>query len=98
MLASLVSLALVSTASAHTLFQRLSVNGVDQGQAVGIRVPRSNYPILDLASNDLICNKNYTSPVSDKVIDVEAGATLGAFWGHILGGMLRSVFFGLDVC
>jgi hypothetical protein len=34
--------ALVSTASAHTIFQKVSVNGVDQGQLKGVRAPDSD--------------------------------------------------------
>ncbi len=30
---------LVSSASAHTIFQKLYVNGVDQGELTGIRAP-----------------------------------------------------------
>lgn len=38
--ASLLSVALLSgVASAHTIFQELWVNGVDQGVLTGIRVP-----------------------------------------------------------
>ena len=83
---SLFVLALAGTSSAHTLFHRLSVNGVDQGSKVGMRVPRSNYPILSVETPDLACNKNFSSPSSDAVINVEAGATVGAFWGHVVGG------------
>jgi hypothetical protein len=39
----LVFLALLaSAADAHTIFQKISVNGSDKGQGVGVRVARSN--------------------------------------------------------
>jgi hypothetical protein len=39
----LAFLALVAgTANAHTIFQKISVNGSDKGQGVGVRVARSN--------------------------------------------------------
>ena len=34
---------LAGSASAHTIFQKLYVNGADQGELVGIRAPDSNY-------------------------------------------------------
>ncbi|EEB97872.1 hypothetical protein MPER_02717, partial [Moniliophthora perniciosa FA553] len=40
---SLLSLVLLAAAtSAKTVFSAVSVNGVDQGHAVGVRVPSSN--------------------------------------------------------
>ena len=33
---------LATSSSAHTIFQNLWVNGVDQGRGVGIRVPNYN--------------------------------------------------------
>ncbi|KAG7442955.1 uncharacterized protein BT62DRAFT_982159 [Guyanagaster necrorhizus] len=42
--------------SAHTIFQELYVNGVDQGHETGIRVPDYDGPITDVTSNDIICN------------------------------------------
>jgi hypothetical protein len=39
----LAFLALVAgAANAHTIFQKISVNGSDKGQGVGVRVARSN--------------------------------------------------------
>lgn len=43
MKASFCALAILSsTVSAHTIFQELYVNGVDQGKLTGIRHPSSN--------------------------------------------------------
>lgn len=33
----------VARIQAHTLFQKVSVNGVDQGDLTGVRVPDSNF-------------------------------------------------------
>ncbi|KXN88107.1 putative endo-beta-1,4-glucanase D [Leucoagaricus sp. SymC.cos] len=80
---------LSSVASAHTIFQELYVNDVDQGHINGIRVPDYDGPIMDVTSNDLICNGGinpYHQPVSQTVIDVPAGAQVTAEWHHTLNG------------
>ena len=72
---------LVRTASAHTIFQELYVNGKSAGHLKGIRVPDSNSPLKDVTSPDIICNGGinpYHQPVSQAVIDVPAGATVTA--------------------
>ncbi|KAI0655315.1 glycoside hydrolase family 61 protein [Cubamyces menziesii] len=85
---SLTAAALAGSASAHTIFQKLYVNGVDQGQLTGIRAPDYDGPITDVTSNDIICNgagiNPYHQPVSQAVIDVPAGATVTAEWHHTL--------------
>ncbi|KDR82597.1 hypothetical protein GALMADRAFT_237994 [Galerina marginata CBS 339.88] len=78
---------LTKSASAHSIFQEFYVNGVSQGHEVGIRVPTSNSPILDVTSNDLICNGGinpYQQPVSKTVIPVPAGAQVTAEFHHTL--------------
>ncbi|KAJ3561749.1 hypothetical protein NP233_g10004 [Leucocoprinus birnbaumii] len=85
--ASLASL--LSVTSAHTIFQELYVNGVDQGHLTGIRVPDYDGPITDVTSNDLICNGGinpYHTPISQAVIDIPAGAQVTAEWHHTLNG------------
>ncbi|EJF60005.1 glycoside hydrolase family 61 protein [Dichomitus squalens LYAD-421 SS1] len=75
------------TASAHTIFQKLYVNGADQGELTGIRAPDYDGPITDVTSNDIICNGGvnpYHQPVSQAVINVPAGATVTAEWHHVL--------------
>ncbi|KAF8914868.1 glycosyl hydrolase family 61-domain-containing protein [Mucidula mucida] len=67
---------LVSTVSAHTIFQELYVNGVSQ-------------PITDVTSNDVICNGGinpYHTPISTTVIPVAAGTQVTAEWHHTLSG------------
>ncbi|EMD39566.1 glycoside hydrolase family 61 protein [Gelatoporia subvermispora B] len=81
--------ALVSSASAHTIFQEMYVNGVDEGHEVAIRVPTYDGPITDVTSNDLICNGGinpYQQPVSQAIIQVPAGAQVTAEWHHTLAG------------
>ncbi|EAU86100.1 endoglucanase II [Coprinopsis cinerea okayama7 len=85
---SLATLAvLLSSVSAHTIFQELHVNGVRQGRTVGIRVPYYNGPIENVNSNDIICNGGinpYKTPISQTVIPVPAGATVTAEWRYTL--------------
>ncbi|KAJ4467252.1 glycoside hydrolase family 61 protein [Lentinula aciculospora] len=70
------------TAFAHTIFQELYVNGVDQGHLTGIRVP-------DYDGVHLICNGGinpYHQPISQAIIPVPAGAQVTAEWHHTLAG------------
>ncbi|KAK0201881.1 glycosyl hydrolase family 61-domain-containing protein [Desarmillaria ectypa] len=73
-------------ADARTVFSAVSVNGVDQGHAVGVRVPSSNAPITDIDSNGLICNTNFIQPISDEVIKVAAGDKITAQFHHTSAG------------
>jgi hypothetical protein len=83
---SLVSAAtLVSSATAHTIFQKVSVNGADQGQLKGVRAPDSDYPITNVNDGSFACNKDLTHKDST-VITIPAGAKVGAWWGHVIGG------------
>ncbi|TFY83106.1 hypothetical protein EWM64_g910 [Hericium alpestre] len=83
-LASLVVLA--SSAFANTVFSSMSVNGVPQGQGVGIRVPSANSPITDVTSDDIICNTGFLQPVSQAVIPVPAGGSVTANFHHRSAG------------
>ncbi|KAH7916648.1 glycoside hydrolase family 61 protein [Hygrophoropsis aurantiaca] len=81
--------AIANCASAHTIFQEVYVNGVDQGHINGIRVPSYDGSITDVTSNDLICNGGinpYVQPVSDVIISVPAGASVTTEWHHTLAG------------
>jgi cellulase len=77
--------ALATAVSGHAIFQRVSVNGVDQGQLKGVRAPYSNSPITDLNHADFACNTNIQLRDST-VIKVPAGARVGAWWQHEIGG------------
>ncbi|KIO24775.1 glycoside hydrolase family 61 protein [Tulasnella calospora MUT 4182] len=83
---SLAVLALsVASAQAHSIFQRVHVNGVDQGLVKGIRYPDYNGPITDVDSVDIICNGGVNplhTPLPTDIINIPAGATVGAEWHH----------------
>jgi len=72
-------------ANAHTIFQKVSVNGVDQGQLKGVRAPDSDYPIQDVNDAEFACNKGITHKDST-IINIPAGARVGSWWGHVIGG------------
>ena len=78
-------LPLAASASAHSIFQKVSVNGADQGQLRGVRAPYSNYPIQNVNHPDFACNTNIQIK-DNNVITVPAGARVGAWWGHEIGG------------
>lgn len=69
---------LASSTYARTVFSAVSVNGVDQGHGVGVRVPAANIPMTDINSNNIICNTGFIQPVSQAVISVTAGAQVTA--------------------
>jgi len=69
---------------AHSIFQRLSVNGKDMGQLNGIRASLNNNPMQDVMSSDMICGRNPSS--SQTIINIAAGDKIGAYWGHVIGG------------
>ncbi|KAG8956481.1 hypothetical protein FRC03_010817 [Tulasnella sp. 419] len=77
----------VASANAHTIMQKLWVNGVDQGYLKGIRHPTYDGPILDVNSNDIICNGGpnpLVTPYPTEIIDIPAGATVTTEWHHDL--------------
>ncbi|KAH6850774.1 glycosyl hydrolase family 61-domain-containing protein [Chaetomium sp. MPI-CAGE-AT-0009] len=80
---SLVTLA--TAVSGHAIFQRLSVNGQDQGQLKGIRAPYSNFPIENVNHADFACNANIQIK-DNNIIKIPAGARVGAWWQHEIGG------------
>jgi cellulase len=43
-------------------------------------------PVEDVTSNSVICNTGFLSPISSKVINVQAGSSMAAWWGHVIGG------------
>ncbi|CAL1712872.1 unnamed protein product [Somion occarium] len=88
--ASLLALSTLATSAfAHTIFQQLYFNGVDQGHINGIRVPDYDGPITDVTSNDVICNGGinpYHQPISKAVLTVAAGSQVTTEWHHTLNG------------
>ncbi|TFK69344.1 family 61 glycosyl hydrolase [Pluteus cervinus] len=85
---ALTSLALVAVSQAHTIFQKISIDGVEQGQLRGVRAPDgpySTYPIQDLTDPNMACNTGIVYK-DDIVHQITAGSTVGAWWGHVIGG------------
>ena len=74
-----------SAVSAHTIFQKVSVNGADQGQLKGVRAPDSDYPIQNVNDGNFACNTGITHK-DNTVITVPASAKVGGWWGHVIGG------------
>jgi len=74
----------VATAHAHSIFQRVSVNGADQGLLVGLRAPANDNPVTDVKDPNMVCGQPGTH--SNVVINVKAGDKVGASWGHVIGG------------
>ncbi|KAF3939309.1 Endoglucanase-4 [Dactylella cylindrospora] len=75
--AAIVAASLVSSASAHAIFQKLAINGVDQGTSC-IRLPQgpsANFPVTLVSSNDIRCNVGGSVGVSG-VCSVPAGGTI----------------------
>ncbi|CAI4218434.1 unnamed protein product [Parascedosporium putredinis] len=81
---AVLALGYASLASCHTIFQKVSVNGQDKGQLVGLRAPDQDYPTQDVNNPDMTCGK--VALTSREVISVAAGDKVGAWWGHVLGG------------
>jgi len=75
---------LFATAQAHSIFQRLSVNGADQGLLTGLRAPANDNPVTDVNDANMACGQPGTH--SSTVINVKAGDKIGAAWGHVIGG------------
>ncbi|KAG8870556.1 hypothetical protein FRB97_009652 [Tulasnella sp. 331] len=70
---------------AHTIFQRVHVNGVDQGYLNGVRYPSYNGPITNVTDPSVICNggpNTLVTPFSQTIINVPAGGTFVAEWHH----------------
>ena len=77
--------ALATAVSGHTIFQRVSVNGQDQGQLKGVRAPSSNFPIQNVNDAAMACNTGITYK-DNTIIKVPAGARVGSWWQHVIGG------------
>ncbi|KAL2140262.1 hypothetical protein VTI28DRAFT_4017 [Corynascus sepedonium] len=77
-------LAAALTVEGHCIFQKVSVNGADQGSLTGLRAPNNNNPVQDVSSQDMICGQSGST--SDVVIEVKAGDRIGAWYQHVIGG------------
>lgn len=81
-----LALAFASTASAHATIYSAWVNGNDQGdgQSKYIRSPKGseyNFPVRDLTSPDVVCNKNGAQAVPE-FVKAAAGDKLAFQWFH----------------
>lgn len=56
-------MALVASATAHSTFQQLWVNDVDQ-EGTCVRTPPSNSPVTSVTSSDITCNVGGTTGVA----------------------------------
>lgn len=88
--------ALLSAVSAHQNLHQLWVNDVTPGYQVGIRMPPSNSPVVDLTSNDMACNVGGSKvPSGVKTIEASEGDKIKAQWdnsGH--PGPITHMLFG----
>jgi lytic cellulose monooxygenase (C1-hydroxylating) len=80
-----VLLGFVGFSCGHTIFQKVSVNGQDQGQLKGVRAPSSDYPLMNVNDGNFACNTGIKFKDSN-IINIPAGARVGAWWGHVIGG------------
>jgi cellulase len=82
---SILSAALLTASvNAHGMWQKIKVNGVDQGQSVGISPPSSNNPVLSVSGSSIACNTGLKK--SNAVITVPAGAKVASWFQHVIGG------------
>src|SRR3954462_13585433 len=75
---------LAASVNAHGMWQKIKVNGVDQGQSVGISPPSSNNPVQSVTGSSIACNQGLTK--SNTVITVPAGAKVASWFQHVIGG------------
>ncbi|KAF7903080.1 hypothetical protein EAF00_002982 [Botryotinia globosa] len=55
---SIIAASLLTAVAAHQNFHQFWVNGVSPGYQVSIRMPPSNSPVVDVASDNITCNVN----------------------------------------
>ncbi|KAK4156284.1 glycoside hydrolase [Chaetomidium leptoderma] len=77
-------LASALSVEAHCIFQKLSVNGQENGQLTGLRSPNNNNPVQDVSSSNMICGQ--PGSTSQTVINVKAGDKIGSYFQHVIGG------------
>jgi cellulase len=68
------------------MWQRLKVNGADQGQLVAINPPAVNNPVTVVSGASIACNTGLVSPLSTAVVTVPAGGQVEAWFEHVIGG------------
>jgi cellulase len=75
---------LTASVNGHGMWQKLKVNGVDQGQSNGISPPSSNNPVQVVSGASIACNTGLKK--SNTVITVPAGAKVASWFQHVIGG------------
>jgi hypothetical protein len=68
------------------MWQRLKVNGADQGQLVAINPPAVNNPVTVVSGASIACNTGLVSPLSTAVVTIPAGGQVEAWFEHVIGG------------
>ncbi|KAK4104077.1 lytic polysaccharide monooxygenase [Parathielavia hyrcaniae] len=68
----------------HAIFQKVTVNGRDQGSLTGLRAPRNNNPVQNVNSQDIVCGQSGSK--SQTIINVQGGDRIGAWYQHVIGG------------
>ncbi|KAM3068370.1 hypothetical protein ACMFMF_009185 [Clarireedia jacksonii] len=77
--------ALLSSASAHTIFMQLEAEGTLYNTSYAIRTPSYDGPIQDVTTDPIACNGGPNPTMSSaNVINVKAGDTVQAVWRHTL--------------
>jgi cellulase len=76
----------VKAVSGHGMWQRLKVNGADQGQLVAINPPAVNNPVTVVSGASIACNTGLVSPLSNSVVTIPAGGSVEAWFEHVIGG------------
>lgn len=81
-----LSILFTTSVHSHAIFQRIRINDIDQGQLVGVRAPAVNNPVLSVTGSSISCNTGLETPISSAVVTIPAGAKVGVWWEHVLGG------------
>lgn len=79
---TLLTTALVATASAHQNFHQFWINDETPGYQVGIRMPPSNSPVEDVTSDNIACNVPSTSGAAVETVDAKAGDSIKVQWDN----------------
>ena len=90
---TLLAAALVAgTASAHTIFQQIGINGVMAARHDFMRLPHYDGPIEDVTNPAVACNggPNPLLKISTNVANVKAGDQITLQWGHTLDSDFNS--------
>ena len=53
---------------------------------MGVRAPAVNNPVLSVTGDSIACNTGLNTPISNAIVTIPAGAKVGAWYEHILGG------------